>query len=467
MKNFDIKEELYNLEAEQAVIGALLYNNLLYEKISFLLPEHFYIKINQEIIKAIFYMIDKGQIATPITISPLFKDNEIINLAGGNKYWSNLVTNVGPLVNITFNAEHIKDMYLRRSMIDLSLQCISSSQNIKLKQTIQNIIEETEVSIFKLSNTNTTKSIQEFNVIMKEVLKDALYASKQQSLVGVSSGLHKMDYHLGGFHNSDLIILAARPSMGKTALAINFAFNAAKKLLKKEDNGASVCFFSLEMSAKQLMLRIVGQESEIPSDRIRRGAISNNEYNKLEESMKDIINLPLIIDDTPPLTMAGLRTRARRMMRQDKIGLIIIDYLQLLRSDSSNYKENRVQELSEITRGLKSLAKELDVPIIALSQLSRDVEKREDKQPQLSDLRESGSIEQDADVVMFIYREAYYESRKKPSTGSDKMQEWQTKMSKIYNKAEVIIAKQRHGPIGNILLHFDESLTKFDNLENN
>ncbi|WP_342262174.1 replicative DNA helicase [Alphaproteobacteria bacterium endosymbiont of Tiliacea citrago] len=449
-----------NLEAEQLVIGALLYNNLLYEKIAFLKKEHFYYKINQEIFEIILKFISKGSLASPITIAPIFKDNEIIKEAGGGEYWVNLVTNIGPIANITSNAQYVYELFLRRSMINISTDCIEVCQKFSADTSIKSIIDDTELKIFQLQNMENNIQTHTFQFVLEEVVKKAYDASQQHSLIGITSGLEKVDQHLGGFHKSDLIILAGRPSMGKTALVTSFAFNAAKQACTKL--GSKVCFFSLEMSAEQLGLRILGQEANISSDRIRKGIISQKEFEKISSISKELYDVPLFIDDTPALTMAGLRTRARRLMKKEQIGLIVIDYLQLLRSDKAG--ENRVQELSEITRGLKSLAKELNIPIIALSQLSRAVEQREDKKPQLADLRESGSIEQDADIVMFIYREAYYESRKKPQPGSEKMQEWQLKMSKINNLAELIIAKQRHGPIGSVTLFFDETTTAFSNL---
>lgn len=462
MEKFEKNNLLFSLQAEESVLGALLYNNLLYEKILFLEKNHFYLPLHREIFECIVKMIYKGELATPITIAPLFKENNIIKDRGEAKYWVSLVSNVGPIANINANAKYIYELYLRRCMQDISSECFKEAQEFNIDYPVEKIIESTEMKIFNLSNVEKGSKKIDFKNLLIEVVEQAEVAAKKNSMVGVASNLEKLDKHLGGFHKSDLIILAGRPSMGKTSLATAFAFNAAKNYANNQSFGAKTCFFSLEMSASQLALRILGQESQIPSDRIRRGATNQAEIEKIKSVSKTLYEIPLFIDDTPAITIAGLRTRARRLMRQEKIGLIVIDYLQLLRSDKSN--ENRVQELSEITRGLKAIAKELDIPIIALSQLSRAVEQREDKQPQLSDLRESGSIEQDADVVMFVYREAYYESRKKPNSGSEKMQEWQLKMSKIYNKADIIIAKQRHGPIGTIGVHFEESTTKFSNL---
>lgn len=455
----------HNLEAEQAVLGALLYNNLFYEKIGFLSKDHFFNPVHREIFTAIVNMIQRGLLVTPITIAPIFKEHPAILEAGGDKYWIDLVTGIGSIANIEANATHIYDLFLRRSIISIAQDSVIKANKFESDKTAQDLVEEVEVSLFNVSvERNTERRVKTFQVSLKEAIAQAKKASEHSSLVGVTTGLDQVDQHLGGFHPSDLVILAGRPSMGKTALATTFAFNAAKSFLKDNKTGARIAFFSLEMSAQQLALRILGQETGISSDRIRKGAISHKEFTQLETKGKELFEVPLFIDDTPGLTMASLRTRARRLHRQEKIGMIIIDYLQLLSSGYRNGYENRVQELTEITRGLKALAKELDVPIIALSQLSRAVEQREDKQPQLADLRESGSIEQDADVVMFIYREAYYEARKKPPSGSEKMQEWQAKMSRIYNVADLIVSKQRHGPIGTVHLHFDESVTRFSNL---
>lgn len=455
----------HNLDAEQAVLGGLIYNNLFYEKVPFLSRDHFFNPVHQEIFAAIVNMIQKGQLVTPITIAPIFKDHPAIIEAGAQKYWVNLVSAIGSIANIEANANHIYELALRRAIILISQEAIIKANKFESDKDAQDLVEETEVALFNVSTTrNAERKVKTFHASLQEAVFEAKKASENSSLVGVTTGLDHVDQHLGGFHPSDLIILAGRPSMGKTALATTFAFNAARAFNKNPTNGARVAFFSLEMSAQQLAMRILGQESGISSDRIRRGSISHKEFLSLEKKAQELFEVPLFIDDTPGLTMASLRTRARRLHRQEKIGMIVIDYLQLLSSGSRHGYENRVQELTEITRGLKALAKELNLPIIALSQLSRAVEQREDKQPQLADLRESGSIEQDADVVSFIYRESYYESRKKPNAGSEKMQEWQSKMSRIYNLADLIIAKQRHGPIGTIHLHFDEKVTKFSNL---
>ncbi len=451
----------YNLDAEQAIIGALLYNNILFEKIAFLEFDHFFHPLHKKIFQIIKDMIFKGNLATTITIYPMLKTDDKFKDIDQN-YLNNIVSNLGSIADIKANADHVFDLFLRRNIIDLSSNLSNKASKITIEESALNIIENAEASLFNLAkSSNIEQQIKSFDLNLKEAVLQAKIASEQNSLVGVTSGISSLDNHLGGFHKSDLLIVAGRPSMGKTALATCFGFNAAKAFAENSSNGTKVAFFSLEMSADQLALRILSQESNISSERIRKGAISNKEYLEIEKKSKELYSVPFFIDDTPALTIAGLRTRARRLKRQENIGLIIIDYLQLLQGNKGN--ENRVQELTEITRNLKALAKELNLPIIALSQLSRAVEQREDKFPQLADLRESGSIEQDSDVVMFVYREAYYEGRKKPQSGSEKMQEWQAKMAKIYNTATLIIAKQRHGAIGTLTVHFDENTTKFSN----
>jgi replicative DNA helicase len=455
----------YNLMAEQMVLAALLHNNLLYEKVPFLTKDQFFHPIHQEIFQTIVLMIDKGLLASYITIAPIFKSHQAINDAGGEKYWDNMANNLGSISDIESNAHHVYDLFLRRSIIDLGSEIANKASKVSVQTPAINIIEDAEVILFHLATEKTSeRQAQPFKISLQKAIIQAKHASQNNALVGVTSGIEALDTHLGGFHKSDLIILAGRPSMGKTALATCFAFNAAKSYAKNNETGAKVAFFSLEMSSEQLALRILGQETRIASDRIRKGIISHKEYLTLESKAEELYAVPMFLDDTPALTMAGLRTRARRLQRQEGIGLIVIDYLQLINTRGGY--ENRVQELTEITKGLKALAKELNIPVLALSQLSRAVEQREDKQPQLSDLRESGSIEQDSDIVMFIYREAYYEGRKKPPAGSEKMQEWQSKMAQIYDKAELIIAKQRHGPIGTLQLQFDEVTTKFSNVMN-
>ena len=308
--------------------------------------------------------------------------------------------------------------------------------------------------------------LKKFNHALDQTIQMATLAMQNdQGLVGVPTGLTELDEKLGGLHKSDLVILAGRPSMGKTALATNIAYNAAQNILKRQEK-TSVAFFSLEMSSEQLSTRILSEQARIKSDDIRRGKVTEEEINRYIETSRNIYNLPLYIDETPAITIAALSNRARRIKRLEGLSLIVVDYIQLMRSNSSKI-DNRVQEISEITQGLKALAKELSVPVLALSQLSRAVEQRDDKQPQLADLRESGSIEQDADVVMFVYREAYYLERKKPKEGSIEYAEWQSKMNDVYGLADIILGKQRHGPTGTIKVEFEGIYTRFKDLSRN
>lgn len=458
----------HNLEAEQALLGGLLHQNSALERVSdFLRSEHFFNPVHGRIFEAISHFITRNQLANPITLSHYFKDDPALQEAGGAAYLAQLAGHVVSLMNTADYGKQIYDLYLRRQLVLLGEDIIQEARTHRLGENASQNIEKAEKHLFDLAMTGKgERTFTPFSKALTDALETAQVAFKRDShVVGVTTGFLDLDKQLGGLHPSDLVILAGRPSMGKTALATNIAFNAALASLKgKAGDGARVAFFSLEMSSEQLALRLLGQESGIPSDRIRRGAISQDDFPKFTEVTRQLSGLPLHIDDTPGITIATIRTRARRLQRQEGLGLIVVDYLQLISSGKNN-SENRVQELSEITRGLKTLAKELNIPVLALSQLSRAVEQREDKRPQLADLRESGSIEQDADVVMFVYREEYYESRKKPVEGaSDKMGSWQKQMSEVHNLAEVIIAKQRHGPIGSVGLHFQGHLTKFSNL---
>ncbi|MGL5719764.1 MAG: replicative DNA helicase [Alphaproteobacteria bacterium] len=460
----------HNMEAEQALLGVLLHHNESLEKVvAFLKAEHFYDPVHQRLYQGILHFVNRGQLASPITLSHYFKKDEALADVGGSAYLANLAGLVVSFANTLDYGRQIYDLFLRRQLIHLGEDLVQQAKAYVFDVTPLNTIEQTEKRLFDLATLGEKeRGFQAFSNALAEAVQTAQTAFKRDShVVGVTTGFEDLDKQLGGFHPSDLVILAGRPSMGKTALATNIAFNAALASLRgKEGEGARVAFFSLEMSSEQLAMRLLGQETGIPSDRIRRGAISQEDFPKFVDVSRQLGHLPLYIDDTPALTIAGLRTRARRLQRQQGLGLIVIDYLQLLSSTRTS-SENRVQELSEITRGLKTLAKELEVPVLALSQLSRAVEQREDKRPQLSDLRESGSIEQDADVVLFVYREEYYESRKKPQEGTEKMEAWQQQMAGLHNRAEVVIAKQRHGPIGSIYLHFEGKLTKFSNLISN
>ena len=354
----------------------------------------------------------------------------------------------------------IYDMFVRRELIKISESTIESAKLNDLNINGQNIIENSEKFLFDLAERGSFNStLIKFDDAMKMTIEMASNAYKnEEGIVGVPTGLRDLDDRLGGLHKSDLVIIAGRPSMGKTALATNIAFNAAQKL-QESGKKSSVAFFSLEMSSEQLSTRILAEQSRIKSNDIRRGRISEEQFDKFIETSKNISELPLFIDETPAISIAALSNRARRIKRIHNLDLIVIDYIQLMRA--VNTKDGRVQEISEITQGLKALAKELSVPVLALSQLSRAVEQRDDKKPQLSDLRESGSIEQDADVVMFVYREAYYLERKQPRPATVEHAEWQAKMNEVSNLAEIIIGKQRHGPTGNVMLEFEAMFTKF------
>lgn len=448
------------IETEQILLASILYDNLAYEQVSeFLRPEHFSILLHQKIFDCIAKLLQKTSIANPITITPLLIDQ----IPDIKEYLYQLATLVVVFSAVGVYGRQIYDAYLRRKLIYMGEEVIETARKNDIDLDAIKQIERVEQKLFDLAVQGESDRNNMFSNALGEAIDSAHKAFEKDShIIGVTTGLYEVDKCMGGLHPSDLLILAGRPSMGKTALAVNISFNAAQAYLEGKTEGSKVLFFSLEMSSEQLAMRILGQESGIPSDRIRRGAITAKDFEQFAYVQSKINALPLFIDDTPALNMSALRTRARRLARQENIGLIVIDYLQLLSGQGVSH-ENRVQELSALTRGLKALAKELHVPIIAVSQLSRAVEQRDDKHPQLSDLRESGTIEQDADIVMFVYREAYYVARKKPSDGSPKMEEWQQEMSQVHGKATLMIAKQRHGPIKNITLHYNEALTKFDN----
>ena len=359
----------------------------------------------------------------------------------------------------------IYDMFVRRELIKISENTIDAAKLNALDVNGQNIIENSERLLFDLAEKGSfNSSLVKFDEAMKQTIEMATSAYKnEEGIVGVPTGLTELDDRLGGLHNSDLIIIAGRPSMGKTALATNIAFHAAEKL-QQSGKKSSIAFFSLEMSSEQLSTRILAEQARIKSNDIRRGKITDDQFDKFIETSKNIAELPLYIDETPAISIAAMSNRARRIKRLFGLDMIIVDYIQLM-TGSLNNRDGRVQEISQITQGLKAIAKELRVPVVALSQLSRAVEQRDDHKPQLSDLRESGSIEQDADVVMFVYRAAYYLQRKEPQVATVEHAEWQAKMSEIAHLAQILIAKQRHGPIGNIDLEFEEMFTKFKDLQ--
>ncbi len=463
-KNFEVisnnfKELPNNIEAEQSVIGSILLSNEIFDEVNTIISnKNFYDPMHQKIFSAIEKLIFRGMLANPITLKNYFEnEKDEINVPDYLVKITKFSTSLRQAIEYS---KIIYDMFVRRELIKISESTIESAKLTDLNINGQNIIENSEKFLFDLAERGSfNSSLIKFDDAMKLTIEMASNAYKnEEGIVGVPTGLRDLDDRLGGLHSSDLIIIAGRPSMGKTALATNIAFNAAQKL-QESGKKSSVAFFSLEMSSEQLSTRILAEQSRIKSNDIRRGRISEEQFDKFIETSKNIAELPLFIDETPAISIAALSNRARRIKRIHNLDLIVIDYIQLMRA--VNTRDGRVQEISEITQGLKALAKELGVPVLALSQLSRAVEQRDDKKPQLSDLRESGSIEQDADVVMFVYREAYYLERKEPRPATVEHAEWQAKMNEVSNLAEIIIGKQRHGPTGNIMLEFEAMFTKF------
>ena len=464
--NMDLKQPS-NLEAEQALLGSILVNNDIIDEISNIInPVSFYDPAHTKVYEVIETLNNKGMIANPITLKNYFEKDNMLNEVGGTEYLVKLTRFSGSTKQAIDYAKIIHEMYLRRELVLISDNLSSETLNAK-EQSAEKIIEGTEKSLFDLAERGSfSQSFLKFNQALDQTIEMATLAMKNdKGIVGVPTGLKDLDEKLGGLHKSDLVILAGRPSMGKTALATNIAYNAAQDIMSRQEK-SSVAFFSLEMSSEQLSTRILSEQARIKSDDIRRGKVTEEEINRYIETSRNIYNLPLFIDETPAITIATLCNRARRIKRLFGVSLVVVDYIQLMRA-GSNRSDNRVQEISEITQGLKALAKELGVPVLALSQLSRAVEQRDDKQPQLADLRESGSIEQDADVVMFVYREEYYLERKQPKLGSIEHAEWQSKMNDVNGLADIILGKQRHGPTGTIKVEFEGIYTKFKDLTKN
>ena len=454
------KELPNNIEAEQSVIGSILVTNEIFDEISLIISStNFYDPMHQKIFSAIETLIYKGLLANPITLKNYFKDEK--DELDIPEYLIKITKFSTSIRQTKEYSKIIYDMFVRRELIKISEQTIDTAKLNDLNTSGQNIIENSEKLLFDLAEKGSfNSSIVKFDDALKQTIEMASAAYKnEEGIVGVPTGLRDLDDRLGGLHQSDLIIIAGRPGMGKTALATNIAFNAAQKLQEKGKK-SSIAFFSLEMSSEQLSTRILAEQSRIKSNDIRRGRISDEQFDKFLETSKNISELSLFIDETPAINIAAMSNRARRIKRIHGLDLIVVDYIQLMRG-TLNYKDGRVQEVSEITQGLKAIAKELSVPVIALSQLSRQVEQRDNKKPQLSDLRESGSIEQDADVVMFVYRESYYLENKEPRPATVEHAEWQAKMNEVSNLAEIIISKQRHGPTGNLMLEFEAMFTKF------
>ena len=455
-----------NIEAEQSVIGTILVSNEIFDEINTIISsKNFYDPMHQKIFAAIENLIYKGMLANPITLKNYFEnEKDDLNVPDYLVKVTKFSTSSRQAIEYS---RIIYDMFVRRELIKISEGTIDSAKLKDLNISGKNIIENSEKLLFDLAEKGSfNSSLVKFDEALKFTIEMATNAYKnEEGIVGVSTGLTGIDDRLGGLHKSDLIIIAGRPSMGKTALATNIAFNAASKL-QESGKKSTVAFFSLEMSSEQLSTRILAEQSRIKSNDIRRGKISDEQFDKFIETSKNISELPLYIDETPAISIAAVSNRARRIKRLFGLEMIVVDYIQLMRGPTNN-ANNRVQEISEITQGLKAIAKELSVPVLALSQLSRAVEQRDDHKPLLSDLRESGSIEQDADVVMFVYRAAYYLERKEPQAATVEHAEWQAKMSEIAHLAQIIIAKQRHGPTGNVDLEFEAMFTKFRDIQNN
>jgi len=464
----------HSIEAEQQLLGAILTNNDLFDRIvQILRAEHFYDPVHARIFETAAARIAKNNLASPVTLKAFLEDDAGLAELGGPAYLMRLAGAAISSFAVRDYAEMICDLAIRRELIDVGNEIAAKAARVDVQSEPKEQIVEAEQKLYALAEQGQTKQgFQSFLTAVTDAVKVANAAYQRQGgLAGVSTGLIDMDKKLGGLHRSDLLILAGRPSMGKTSLATNVAFNIARAYKKgitasgEEGaiDGGVVGFFSLEMSAEQLASRILSEVAEIPSNQIRRGDFTESEFRRIVDAAKELEAAPLFIDDTPALPISQLAARARRLKRTHGLDALFVDYLQLVRGTGRS--ENRVNEISEITMGLKAIAKELDIPVVALSQLSRQVENREDKRPQLSDLRESGSIEQDADVVMFVFREEYYKEREKPGDHElDKMAIWQDEMERLHGKAEVVIGKQRHGPIGTVELSFEGQFTRFGNL---
>jgi replicative DNA helicase len=467
----------HNIEAEQSLLGAILVNNeALYRVSDFLEPQHFFEPIHQQIYDLARSLIRTGKLASPITLKTFLPAD--IDIAGLtlNQYLARLAAEATTIINAVDYGRTVYDLAIRRDLIKIGEDMVNVAFDAPVDFAPREQIEDAERRLYDLAETGKYGGgFQKFESALTTAVDMAARAFQRDGrLSGLATGLADLDNKMGGLQPSDLVIVAGRPGMGKTALATNIAYNVARRYQYEvladghlqTVNGGIVGFFSLEMSAEQLATRIIAEQSGIPSSTIRRGGITERDFEKIKDVAIELQHLPFFIDETGGLTVAQLAARARRLKRQKGMDLLVIDYIQLLQGSARRSQENRVQEVTEITTNLKALAKELNVPIMALSQLSRQVENRDDKRPQLSDLRESGSIEQDADVVMFVFREEYYLSNKEPRPGSDEHIKWQTEMAAVHGKAEIIIGKQRHGPTGTVNLQFEATVTRFDNLDN-
>jgi replicative DNA helicase len=466
----------HNIEAEQALLGAILVNNeALYRVSDFLEPDHFFEPIHQQIYDHLRSLVRTGKVASPITLKTFLPAD--LDIAGLTvpQYLARLAAEATTIINAADYGRAVYDLARRRDLIGIGEDMVNLAYNAPVDSTPRDQIEQAERRLYELAEMgHYGGGFQKFETALTTALEMAAHAYQRDGkLSGLATGLIDLDGKMGGLQKSDLVIIAGRPGMGKTSLGTNIAYNVARSWRPGEvrpdghietANGGIVGFFSLEMSAEQLATRIISEQSGIPSSMIRRGAIDQEKFDRLKDVTIELQHLPLYIDETGGLTVAQLAARARRLKRQKGLDLLVVDYIQLLQGSTRRAQEGRVQEVTEITTSLKALAKELAVPILALSQLSRQVESRDDKRPQLSDLRESGSIEQDADVVLFVFREEYYLSNKEPRPGTDEHIKWQAEMEQAHGKAEIIIGKQRHGPTGTVNLHFDAAVTRFDNL---
>ncbi|AWM86939.1 replicative DNA helicase [Microvirga sp. 17 mud 1-3] len=462
-----------NIDAEQALLGAILVNNDAYYRVSdFLEASHFIEDLHRRIYEVATSLIKAGKVATPITLKTFLGDQDLGGLTV-SQYLARLAAEATTVINAEDYGRTIYDLAIRRNLISIGEDMVNVAYDAPVDSAPRDQIEEAERRLYELAETGRYDGgFQRFSDALTQAIDMAAAAYKREGkLSGISTGLVDLDRTLGGLQPSDLVILAGRPAMGKTSLVTNIAFNIAKayQAEKQPDgtmktiNGGIVGFFSLEMSAEQLATRIIAEQSGVASYKIRRGDMREDDFYKITEAAREMQSIPFYVDQTGGISIAQLAARARRLKRQRGLDLLVVDYLQLL-SASAKKGENRVQELTEITTGLKALAKELAVPVVALSQLSRQVEARDDKRPQLADLRESGSIEQDADVVMFVYREEYYLKNKEPKPGTEEYFKWQAEMDQVHGKAEVIIGKQRHGPTGTVQLAFQADITRFTNL---
>jgi replicative DNA helicase len=466
-----------NVEAEAALLGALMIDNRICEDVQIRLKaHHFFEPLHGRIYDAILRLNDKNMIANPVTLRPMFEGDEAMKEVGGPAYLAQLTGSGAAVIGARDFAVQIYDLALLRALIGVGREMVEGALDTSEDVAPLAQIERAETELYRVAEEGGSEGkVKSFAEASMESIKNIELALQNGGhLSGITTGIDGINAKIGGLHRSDLTILAGRPGMGKTSLATNIAFSAAQRYARDIEDGiepsksagAAVAFFSLEMSADQLATRILAEQSNISSENLRTGRISKQEFQQLARASGELSGLPLYIDDTPGLTIAALRTRARRLKRQKNVGMIVVDYLQLLQGSGKGSNDNRVQEISEISRGLKQLAKELHVPVLALSQLSRAVEQREDKRPQLSDLRESGSIEQDADIVLFVYRDDYYLQARQPADDHPGFLEWQEEMNRVYGTAELIVAKQRHGSTGKIRMRFDARVTKFSDAAN-